>query len=126
MLLLDTSFLSALAREEESRQAGAAVTFLRLHRQQRTVVSIIAAGEYLERTASPTEGLVFLKRHTIVGLSLAIARRAALLQRRLPQRLGENDAWLAATALHHGFTLVSADQDFARVPRLSWINFKRS
>lgn len=124
MLLLDTSFLSALAREEESRQAGAAVNFLRVHRQRRTVVSIIAAGEYLEWTASAIEGMVFLKRHTLVGLSLPIARRAALLQRRLPPRLGENDAWLAATALHHGFTLVTSDQDFARVPRLAWINFK--
>ena len=124
MLLLDTSFLSALAREEESHQAAAAVALLRNFRHRRTVVSIVAAGEYLEWTVSPAEGLAFLKRHTIVGLSLPIARRAALLQRRLAQRLGENDAWLAATALHHGFTLVSADQDFARVPRLNWINFK--
>lgn len=123
MLLLDTSFLSALAREEEIRQAGAAVNFLRGHRQRRTVVSMVAAGEYLEWTASAAEGLAFLKRHTLVGLSLPIARRAALLQRRLPQRLGENDAWLAATALYHDFTLVSADQDFARVPRLKWIDF---
>ena len=124
MLLLDTSFLSALAREEETRQAGVAVNLLRIYPQRRTVVSIVAAGEYLEWTASSIEGLVFLKRHTLVGLSLPIARRAALLQRRLSRRLGENDAWLAATALHHDFTLVSSDQDFARVPRLAWINFK--
>lgn len=30
------------------------------------------------------------------------------------------DAWLAALAIEHGATLVTADRDFARFPGLSW------
>lgn len=33
-----------------------------------------------------------------------------------------SDAHLAALALEHGLTLVSADSDFARFPELSWTN----
>jgi predicted nucleic acid-binding protein len=118
VLLLDTSFLSALWREERARHAGPAVALLRAHAVRRTIVSMVAAGEYLEWQGATPEGLHFLRRHTLIGLSMPIAERAALMQRRLARRLGENDAWLAATALHHGFTLVTADSDFDRVPRL--------
>jgi predicted nucleic acid-binding protein len=72
----------------------------------------------LEWTRNTDEGLDFLNRHSLVGLSLPIAQPAALLQRRLTRRRGENDEWLAATALHHDFILVTADRDFERVPRL--------
>lgn len=123
MLLLDTSFISALVEEERLRQAGPAVALLRACSGRRTVVSLITVGEYLEYAGAPAGAIHFLRRHSLVGLSLEIARRCATLQSRMSQRLGENDAWLAATALHHGFTLVSSDRDFARVPRLAWINF---
>lgn len=124
MLLLDTSFISALVAETRRRQAGPARALLRAHPGRKTVVSLITVGEYLEYAGAPAGAEAVLRSSSLVGLSLEIARRCAILQRRLPQRLGENDAWLAATALHHGFTLVSADQDFARVPRLNWINFR--
>jgi predicted nucleic acid-binding protein len=123
VLLLDTSFLIALAREEEHRQADVAVAFLRWHRGRPTVVSLVAAGEYLEAVEDMNAAVRFLKRHTLIGLSLPIVRKGAELQSRLGQRLGENDAWLAATALTHGFTLVTADRDFARVPRLEILDF---
>jgi len=124
VLLLDTSFFSALIAERLRRQAGSATALLRAHPGRKTVVSIITVGEYLEYARAPANALSVLRMHSLVGISLEIAKRCAALQSRLPQRLGENDAWLAATALQHDFTLVSADQDFARVPRLTWINFK--
>jgi predicted nucleic acid-binding protein len=123
MLLLDTNFLISLSQEEEQRQAGSAVAFLRAHRGRHTVVSLVAAGEYLEAVEDVNSALRFLKRHTLIGLSLPIARKGAELQGRLGQRLGENDAWIAATALTHAFTLVTADRDFARVPRLEILDF---
>jgi predicted nucleic acid-binding protein len=126
MLLLDTSFLIALSAEEDRRQAGAAVAFLRANPGQQTVVSLVAVGEYLEAVKDVADALRFLRRHTLIGLSMAIARKGAELQSRLGQRLGENDAWLAATALAHGFTLVTADHDFARVPRLSYVEFMKA
>ena len=124
MLLLDTSFISSLVAETRRRQSGPAIALLRAHPGRKTVVSLITVGEYLEYAGAPAGAETVLRSSSLVGLSLEIARRCATLQRRLSQRLGENDAWLAATALHHGFTLVSADRDFARVPRLAWINFK--
>lgn len=124
MLLLDTSFFSALIAERTRRQAGPAAALLRAHPGRKTVVSIITVAEYLEYVRTPEDALEVLRMHSLVGVSIEIAKRCAALQKRLPQRLGENDAWLAATALHHGFALVSADRDFARVPRLNWINFR--
>jgi len=123
MLLLDTNFISTLADEEEQRRSGPAVAFLRAHSGRRTIVSLVAAGEYLEAVNDVALALRFLQRHTLIGLSIGIARKAAELQSRLGQRLGENDAWLAATALTHGFTLVTADRGFARVPRLKYADF---
>ena len=125
MLLLDTSYFSALIAEHVSRQTGPAKELLRTHAREKTVVSLITVAEYLEYAGAPSGALDILRAHSLVGLSLDIARRCALLQSRLSRRLGENDAWLAATALHHNFTLVTADKDFNRVPRLKLIHFVR-
>ncbi len=42
------------------------------------------------------------------------------MQSRLPQRLGENDAWIAATALAYNAELLGRERAFARVPRLNY------
>ena len=34
------------------------------------------------------------------------------------QRLGENDTWIAATALHYSATLIHTDGDFERVAEI--------
>ena len=104
--------------EVSSRRAGPARALLRSRPGEKTVISLITVGEYLEYSGAPAGAETVLRTNSLVGLSLEIARRCALLQARLPRRLGENDAWLAATALHHDFTLVTADRDFDRVPRL--------
>jgi predicted nucleic acid-binding protein len=41
----------------------------------------------------------------------------------LPRRLGENDAWIAGTALAYQATLVGRERAFARVPRLDYLAF---
>jgi hypothetical protein len=46
----------------------------------------------------------------IQGLHLTQARQCALLQRRASQRLGENDAWLIATAESLDADIVGADR----------------
>ena len=51
-----------------------------------------------------------LQRFAIQGLHLAQARRCALLQRRASRRLGENDAWLVATADSLKADVVGADR----------------
>jgi predicted nucleic acid-binding protein len=46
-----------------------------------------------------------------------------MMQGSLSQRLGENDAWIAATALSYDATLVGRDPAFKRVPRLHYLPF---
>jgi tRNA(fMet)-specific endonuclease VapC len=40
--------------------------------------------------------------------------------------IGDIDTLIAATALHHNLTLVTADSDFMRVPNLSFLYVERS
>jgi len=54
--------------------------------------------EVLEGAADRDVALASFERFTIQGLHSAHARRCALLQSRSSNRMGENDAWLVATA----------------------------
>jgi len=63
---------------------------------------VISVEELLEGAISEADALAALQRFTVQGLHLAQARRCALLQRRTSRRLGENDAWLVATAVRRG------------------------
>jgi predicted nucleic acid-binding protein len=66
--------------------------------------------ELLEGAITETDALAALQRFTIQGLHLAQARRCALFQRRTSRRLGENDAWLVATAESIDADVVAADR----------------
>lgn len=97
-VLLDTSFLIALEREVARGELGPARRFLPALRGRPLVVSVVTVEELLEGAADETAALASLQRFSVRGLHLAEARRCALLQRRAARRLGENDAWLIATA----------------------------
>lgn len=97
-VLLDASFLVALERETSHREIGAARRLLATLRGRRVVVSVVTVEEVLEGAADEPAASADLRRFTVHGLHLAHARRCALVQRRSSSRLGENDAWLVATA----------------------------
>ena len=97
-VLLDTSFLIALERETAAGETGPARKFLPSLRGRALVVSIVCVEELLEGAEDETATFASLQRFTIQGLHLAQARRCAQTQRRASHRLGENDAWLVATA----------------------------
>jgi len=109
-VLLDTSFLVALERETASGEIGPARRFLPSLRGRRLVISIVNVEELLEGAANETVTVASLQRFAIQGLHLAQARRCALLQRRTSRRLGENDAWLIATAESIDADVVGADR----------------
>ena len=73
------------------------------------MVSVVSAEEVLEGAADETLALASLQRFSIQGLHLSQARRCARLQRRTARRLGENDAWLFATAESIGADIVGDD-----------------
>jgi predicted nucleic acid-binding protein len=108
--LLDTSFLIDLERETTAGQEGPARRFLPSLRGRSLIVSIVSVEEILEGAADEISALHALRRFTIQGLFLTQARRCALVQRRARRWLGENDAWLVATAQVLDADVVGADR----------------
>ncbi len=109
-VLLDTSFLIALERETARGEIGPARRFLPALRGRALVVSVVSVEEILEGAADGDRAFAALQRFAIQGIHLAQARRCALLQRRSRRRLGENDAWLVATAEALDADVVGADR----------------
>ena len=123
MLLLDTSFLIEFEDELAHRKMGPAHGVLTAHRRQTAAISIITLGEFAEGYADPRALIEFLAPFRVVTLSRAIAWRTAALQSSLSRRLGENDAWIAATAISYEATLIGREKAFERVPRLDYLSF---
>jgi len=123
MLLLDTSFLVEFEDELASDRPGPAFALLAARRRMPVAISIITLGEFAEGFLDPVALNEFLMPFRVVQLSRMIAWRTALLQTSLPRRLGENDAWIAGTALAYEATLVGRERAFARVPRLNYLTF---
>lgn len=114
-VLLDASFLIALEREAAAGVSGPARRFLPALRGRTLVVSVVTVAEILEGAADEEATWASLQRFTIQGIHLAQARRCAVLQRRSARRMGENDAWLVATAESLDADLVGADTAFERL-----------
>ena len=123
MLLLDTSFLVELEDELVQGRPGPATAVLGAHRRSAAAISIITLGEFAEGFTDAQAFGEFVGRFRVVQLSRAIAWRAAMMQASLPQRLGENDAWIAATALAYGATLVGRENAFKRIATLQYLPF---
>lgn len=109
-VVLDASFLIALEREMATRQAGPAKRFLPRLRGRMLVVSVITVEEVLEGADDYERAMDYLRRFVVQPLHLSHARRCALLQQRVRRRLGENDAWLVATADLLGAEVVGRDR----------------
>jgi predicted nucleic acid-binding protein len=108
--LLDTSYLIDLERETAAGVPGPACRFLHALQGRPLVVSVVTVEEILEGAVDERAAMAALQRFTIQGVHLAQARRCALLQRRASRRLGENDAWLIATAESLDADVVGADR----------------
>ncbi len=123
MLLLDTSFLVELEDEVVRKAAGPATAVLAAHRRAPVAISIVSFGEFAEGFVDAVAFNAFISRFRVLQLSRAIAWRASVVQSSLSRRLGENDAWIAATALVYEATLVGRERAFTRVPRLDYHAF---
>ena len=73
-----------------------------------------------DRSLKQIEAL--LEAHKIVEITVEVAETYARVRADLEKRgltIGENDLWIAATALAHGATLVTANVgEFSRIPDL--------
>ena len=116
-LLLDTTFVSDLDAELARRETGPARAFFSRMRQAEVFVSVVTLEEFYEKRGREA-ARELASRFSILGLHVGDALRCGLLQTRSAQRLGENDAWLAAQALRGGCSIVTRDRRFDDVPGL--------
>ena len=125
MFLLDSTFLIDL-HDDLRRGDGAAKRFMRQHHTQPMVITPITATEYAVGIRHEREVRRFLRRFRLVPLGRDLALVAARVDREQMakgRRLGENDTWQAAVALHFDLTLISGDSDFAKVGGLKRIDY---
>ena len=123
-VLLDASFLIDLERETASRNQGPARLFLQSLRGRSLVISIVTVEEILEGATDEAAALASLQRFSIQGPHMGQAQRCARLQRRASQRMGENDAWLVATAESIGADIVGADRAAFERLGTSYLRFR--
>ncbi len=114
--LLDSSFLIDLLNEIADGAPGPASGWLRANRRAQLWITPVTYAEVLEGADAPDAVREYLQRYHWQGLHRAHAELAARLHRRTPSRMGENDAWQAAAALHMEGCVVGHDpRAFARL-----------
>ena len=122
-MLFDSEFLIAAAGQRGAPRRARAEAFLRAHLDAPLYTSRVCWAEFAEGCGSPAEANQGTARFTIIGLSETVAWEASRLARLLKtagRHIGDNDVWIAATALAYGLPLVSRNtRHFARVPGLT-------
>ena len=125
-MLLDTQFLIELERELDAAVVGPARRFLGSHRADPVLVSTVSIGELAAGMNTNDSARRLVSRFRRVNLFTEVALAGADLDRQLigrGLRLGENDTWLAGTALYYGVPIVSNDRDFDRVAGLRCLHY---
>lgn len=131
-MLTDTTFWIDLLEERRDRQQGQrrkeepAHAFIATHRAFRFHVSIITWGELAEGFAEYADLNYLLRGIHVLPLPRQVVWTGSRLQRTLAEtglRLGENDAWIAATALAWGQRLITRDRRFEDVKRLAVVKY---
>jgi len=128
--LLDTSFLITYFNEVADRKAGPARRFWSsMPARAKLYVSIVTMSELLEGAENPNEvERQLMGMAILLGLHRQHARRAGTMQRRARSdgnRMGENDAWIAATAaIGHLKIIGDDDKAFAGRSALAYANFR--
>jgi predicted nucleic acid-binding protein len=122
-MLFDSTFLIHLSGQRGRKHCEQAMGFLRRHPDIPLYASRVAWAEFAEGCENVEDVYTGLARFTIAEVTEQIAWTASRLSRDLGRRglpIGDNDVWIAATALAYRLPLVSRNaRHFARVPGLS-------
>jgi tRNA(fMet)-specific endonuclease VapC len=128
-MLFDTTFLVHLEREVRQNRQDRAHRFLRTHPRALLHISIITVGEFAAGfdESRQQDCWAALQRYAVLDLDNRTAWLYGQLHRTLRRAnrlIGDNDLWIAATALQHGLPVVTDNLDhFQRIERLQVIGY---
>jgi predicted nucleic acid-binding protein len=119
VVILDTTFLIDLQREFVRDETGPATTFLERNRSVPLKVSVVTVGEFLEGydPERVVEGRRLFAGFEMLAGDQAVAMQYAAFSRSLRSqgvRMGDNDIWIAATAMEASEPLVTRDTEHFR------------
>jgi tRNA(fMet)-specific endonuclease VapC len=121
-MLYDTTFLVHFAGHRGQKQQQAARAFLRARQDYPAYISRVAWAEFAEGLATEQEVHRHLEPFTVIEIAEQVAWTASRISRGLDRRglpIGDNDVWIAATALAYRLPLVSRNaRHFFRIPGL--------
>ena len=130
-LILESSFLIDLEREQRLDKPGPARNFLAGQGQQRLYTTFTATGEIAAGTLPEKRPAweSFMASFEVLPWSPEVTWFYGQTYQYLKENgllIGANDLWIAATALAHDMPLVTRDRrHFARVPGLSVRSYRR-
>ena len=119
-MIFDSTFFVALHRELQRGKRGPAQEFLTRHADEVFGMSEITRGELARGFVHKAAWADFCDRFVSYPFNDAVAWRAAEIFKDLRKRgvmTGENDLWIAATALEAGGVLVTRNEKHFREVR---------
>ena len=123
-LILDTSFVIAAEREARRGENVRTQAFLERHPDESFFITFTVAGELAcgQSASTRRDWELLCRPYPVLPWTLEISWQYGEIYRVLAakgQLIGGNDLWIAATALAHGYGVVTANtSEFGRVPGL--------
>jgi tRNA(fMet)-specific endonuclease VapC len=118
-MICDSTFFVALDRERRKCREGPAHSLLRAHAAEEIEMSVVTRGELARGFPSRKDWEDFCMGITVHPLTEDVLWKAAEVFQDLRKRgepTGENDLWIAATALVAGQPVVTANaKDFRKI-----------
>jgi predicted nucleic acid-binding protein len=126
-MLFDSTFLIHASGQRGRKQQAAAEEFLRAHLDAPLYTSRVCWAEFAEGCGAPADVHAALHLFAVVEIDENVAWFASRLARELKAAgasIGDNDIWIASTALAHGLPLVSRNlRHFSRVSNLEVLTY---
>jgi tRNA(fMet)-specific endonuclease VapC len=118
-MLFDSTFLIHASGQRGRSQRARAEAFLKANLDALLYTSRICWAEFAEGSLAVSEVEAALNRFTVVEINELVAWEASRISRALGKSglsIGDNDVWIAATAMAYQLPLVSRNvRHFARV-----------
>jgi len=128
-LILDTNFVIAAEREARQGKFGKAHAFLAAHADEEFFITFTVAGELACGTSASAHVAwkKLIRPYAMLGWVREISFVYGEIYRQLATHgnlIGTNDLWIAATARHHGMSVVTNNhEEFSRVDHLQVIGY---